>query len=123
MHTVHQIINFISATLMLFFALPKILGGATSIQGFQQFGTVLHLPPDFFRIFTGFSELAIAALIVLFSLKKGKLLGRIAFSFLLVTMLTALGIEFFARPEPKVALVTLAIALASLSTYRLKTIH
>jgi len=36
-------------------------------------------------------------------------------------MITALVLEFFGRPEPKIILVIIAVLLAVISVYRLKT--
>jgi hypothetical protein len=37
-------------------------------------------------------------------------------------MITALGLEFFARPEPLIVLVIISFILALLSLYKLKTL-
>ncbi len=108
--------------LMAFFAIPKLLGVPQSKEGFIQFENAIHIDADFFRIFTGISELGLALLILVFIIKKNKNIGKLAFAFLLVTMVTALGLEFFARPEPKMVLVIIAIVLAAISIFKLKTI-
>lgn len=117
-----QIINGIAIVVMIFFAIPKLLGKPQSIAGFKQFENAIHLDADFFRIFTGISELGLALLVLVFAFTKNKTIGKVAFGFLLITMLTALTLEFFARPEPKVILVVIAVILAFLSVYKLKTI-
>lgn len=117
-----QIINGIAIVVMIFFAIPKLLGKPQSIAGFKQFENAIHLDADFFRIFTGISELGLALLVLVFAFTKNKTIGKVAFGFLLITMLTALTLEFFARPEPKGILVVIAVILAFLSIYKLKTI-
>ncbi|QXP61250.1 DoxX family protein [Olleya sp. HaHaR_3_96] len=114
-----QIINIVIILAMVFFAIPKLLAKPQSIEGFKQFENAIHLNADIFRIFTGVSELALATLILVFAIKRHQVIGKIAFAFLLITMLTALILEFFARPEPKIVLVIIAIVLALLSLYRL----
>jgi|GEM_PF-1629804 len=119
---IRQLINSVSIGLMLFFALPKLLGKPQSVAGFNQFEQAIGLNADFFRLFTGISELSLAVLILIFALKTHKMIGKIAYGALLLTMGVALGLEFFARPEPKYGLVIIAIVLALLSIFQLKTI-
>lgn len=118
----NQIISIFIIGIMTFFAIPKLLGAAESVKGFKQFEAIVPLKPDIFRLFTGVSELGLALLFLVFVVNKNKTIGKIAFLFLLITMITALILEFFARPEPKIVLVVIAITLAILSLYRLKTI-
>ncbi len=108
---------------MTIFAIPKLLGKPQSIEGFKQFENAIHLNADFFRIFTGISELVLALFFLIFAINKNISIGKIAFSFLLITMITALVLEFFARPEPKNVLVFIAVILAAVSVHRLKTIN
>tara|TARA_R110002096_G_scaffold186967_2_gene366153 strand:- start:373 stop:771 length:399 start_codon:yes stop_codon:yes gene_type:complete len=118
---INQGINSVILVVMTFFAIPKLLGKPQSIEGFKQFENAIHLDADFFRIFTGVSELGLALLFLIFTINKNTTIGKMAFSFLLITMITALGLEFFARPEPKIILVIIAVILAVVSVYRLKT--
>jgi len=118
----NQAINIIVVLVMTFFAIPKLLGKPQSIEGFKQFENAIHLDADFFRVFTGVSEVGLALLVLFYAINKNITLGRIAFSFLLVTMLTALSLEFFARPEPKMVLVAIAIMLTLVSVYRLQSL-
>lgn len=118
----NQSINIVIIGIMTFFATPKLLGKPQSVEGFKQFENAIHLNADFFRIFTGISELGLALLFLIFVINKNRALGKIAFSFLLITMITALALEFFARPEPKIILVIIAVILAVISIFRLKTI-
>ncbi|WP_308993273.1 hypothetical protein QLS71_014610 [Mariniflexile litorale] len=119
---INQVINTVIILIMTFFAIPKLLGKPQSVEGFKQFENAIHLDANFFRIFTGISELGLAFLFLFFAINKNQILGKIAFSFLLITMITALGLEFFARPEPKLILVIIAVILSFLTIYRLKTI-
>lgn len=117
-----QIINTIIIFIMTFFAIPKLLGKPQSTAGFKQFENAIHLDADFFRIFTGISELGLAMLVLVFAFNKNKTIGKIAFSFLLIIMISALALEFFVRPKPIIALVVIAVILATLAIYRLRTI-
>ncbi|WP_396601881.1 hypothetical protein [Algibacter sp. R77976] len=119
----NQVINFAVIAVMTIFAIPKLLGKPQSIEGFKQFENAIHLNADFFRIFTGISELGMALLFLVFAINKNTTIGKIAFLFLLITMIMALGLEFFARPEPKIVLVIIAILLAVVSVYRLKSLN
>ncbi|WP_452231035.1 MULTISPECIES: DoxX family protein [unclassified Lacinutrix] len=116
----NQIINVLITAVMVFFAIPKLLGKPQSIEGFQQFENAFGIPADLFRIFTGIAELGLATLFIIFAINKNKTIGKIAFAFLLITMITALFLEFFARPEPKMILVIIAIILVLISVFRLK---
>lgn len=116
---ISQTISVISILAMAFFAIPKLLAKPTSVEGFQQFEKAIHLDANFFMIFTGISELSMAILILYFLIKQNTKLGLFAFAFLFVTMISALALEFFARPEPKMILVIIAIILAIFSVYQL----
>jgi prolipoprotein diacylglyceryltransferase len=118
----YQILNIAIIGILSIFALPKLLGKPQSIEGFKQFENAINLNADFFRIFTGISELGLALLFVIFAINKNRTIGRIAFSFLSITMITALILEFFARPQPKNLLVFIAVLLVVFSIYRLKTL-
>ena len=116
---ISQIINIISIVAMGYFAIPKLLAKPMSVAGFQQFENAIHINADFFRVFTGLSEMTMVILILYFAISQKIEVGIFAFLFLLITMLTALGLEFFARPEPKILLVIIAIVLALLSAYQI----
>ncbi len=119
----NQITNFIPVIAMIYFAIPKLLGMPRSIAGFKTFESAIHINADFFRIFTGVSELVLATLILIFVFSKNKTIGIFAFAFLLITMITALVLEFFARPEPVTLLVVIALILASISIYKLSLLR
>lgn len=116
---ISKTINIISILAMAFFAIPKLLSKPTSVAGFKQFEKAIHLNADFFMIFTGISELSMAILILYFAITQKIKVGIFAYAFLVITMISALGLEFFARPEPKMMLVIIAIILAIFSVYQL----
>ncbi|WP_230080239.1 DoxX family protein [Winogradskyella marina] len=122
MHIFNKVSNFIAAGLMVFFAIPKLIGVEKSVQGFEQFKSLVPLDPTFFRHFTGVVELVIAVLLLVYAIKRTKILGQLAYFLLLSTMLGGLTMEFFARPEPEMMLVVIAIILSALSIYKLKTL-
>lgn len=120
--------HFIIAVVMLRFAIPKILGQKVSVNGFNEITRSLPVSSDFFRIFTGLTELLIVFLAVLFllfffekikvlsSLKKYKRsISLAANGLLLATMTGALLAEFFTRETPKYVLVYIAIGLIIIS--------
>ncbi|MCM4172766.1 hypothetical protein DHD32_14840 [Arenibacter sp. TNZ] len=117
-----QIINIVPTIIMTYFAIPILMGKPQSIAGFKQFENAIGLDAGFFHIVTGVSELGLAPLLAIFSSNNNKVIGKLAFTFLLLTMITALGLEFFARPEPLIVLVIISFILALLSLYKLKTL-
>lgn len=114
--------NLIAAGLMLFFAIPKIIGIEKSVKGFEQFKSLVPIDPDIFRVFTGSVEIIIAILLIIYTIKNSNSLGKLAYFLLLATMIGGLTMEFFARPEPDMMLVVIAIILAVLSIYKLKVL-
>jgi len=107
---------------MVFFAVPKLVGAKKSLAGFEQFKSLVPLDPDVFRIFTGTIELSIAILLLLYTFKSKAILGKIAYGALLATMIGGLVMEFFARPQPEMMLVVIAVLLSLLSIVKLKRI-
>lgn len=122
MNIFNKVSNFIAAGLMLFFAIPKLIGLEKSVQGFEQFKSLVPLDPTIFRLFTGVVELAIAVLLLVYAIKQTLSLGQLAYFLLLSTMFGGLIMEFFARPKPELMLVVIAIILSGLSIYKLKTL-
>ncbi|MGJ8549546.1 MULTISPECIES: DoxX family protein [Winogradskyella] len=120
MNLFNKISNFVAAGLMLFFAIPKLVGVEKSVQGFKQFQSLVPLDPTVFRIFTGVVELAIALLLLAYAIKNINNLGKLAYFLLLSTMIGGLTMEFFARPKPEMLLVVIALVLSALSIYKLK---
>lgn len=120
MNMFNKISDLIAAGLMLFFAIPKLIGVEKSVEGFKQFESLVPLDPDVFRVFTGVVEILIAILLIAYAIKKVASLGRLSYFLLLSTMLGGLIMEFFARPKPDMMLVVIAILLSALSIYKLK---
>lgn len=114
-----RIINIISMVVMVYFAIPKLLAKPMSVAGFQQFENAIQINADFFRVFTGIAEISMVLFILYFSITQKIRVGIFAYAFLLITMISALLLEFFARPEPKMLLVIIAILLALFSVYQL----
>ena len=114
--------DLLAALLMLFFAIPKLIGAEKSVKGFEQFQSLIPIDPNIFRIFTGSVELIIALLLIFFTINNNKNIGKVAYFLLLSTMIGGLIMEFFARPEPAMMLVIIAILLSILSFFKLKSI-
>jgi len=121
--TLHTIGNLVAAGLMLFFAIPKLLGAEKSVKGFEQFESLVPLDPNIFRIFTGSVELIIVILLIIYTFKNKISLGKLAYFLLLATMIGGLIMEFFARPQPVMMLVIIAILLSIFSIYKLKMLQ
>lgn len=119
MNIFNKVSNLIAAGLMLFFAIPKLIGIEKSVQGFEQFKSLVPIDPDIFRVFTGSVEIIIAILLIIYTIKNTNSLGKLAYLLLLATMMGGLTMEFFARPEPDMMLVVIAIVLAVLSIIKL----
>ncbi len=117
-----QIINIVTVLTMTYFAIPKLLGKPQSVAGFEQFEKAIQLDAAFFRIFTGIAELSLVLMVLIFAFNRSKQLGTIAYAFLLTTMAVALGLEFFARPAPKILLVIIAIVMATFAILNLNII-
>ncbi|MEG3659057.1 hypothetical protein V5097_16715 [Arenibacter palladensis] len=119
MKTISSIINIISIVAMGYFAIPKLLAKPMSVAGFQQFENAIQIDADFFRVFTGIAEISMVLFILYFAITQKIRVGIFAYAFLLITMISALLLEFLARPEPKMLLVIIAILLALFSVYQL----
>jgi hypothetical protein len=117
-----MISNLVAAGLMLFFSIPKLIGVEKSVQGFEQFKSLVPIDPDIFRVFTGVVELIIAILLIIYTIKNTNSLGKLAYFLLLATMIGGLTMEFFARPKPEMMLVVIAVFLSVLSIYKLKVL-
>jgi len=122
MNLFNKISNLVAAGVMVFFSIPKLLGAEDAIKGFEQFRGFVPLEPDIFRIIAGLTEVTIAILLVVYTFKNKENLGKLAYFLLLSTMFSGLVLEFFARPEPEMTLVIIAIILSGLSIYKLKTL-
>jgi len=109
----------ISSLIMLRFALPKLQAMQVSAKSFAMFSTVLPINANFFMYFTGGVELLIIILLLssLF-IKNIELKNRfqiIGYVLLFSTMIGAILIEQFVRPEPKAFLMTIALVLTTIS--------
>lgn len=119
--TVAQIAALYAASLLLPFAIDKLAGTGSSIEGFAQIGAGLGVNPTFFRYFVGAQELAVsvglAAALVAFLPQVPRLerLGRLGVRLgapgLVATMIGALATEFYVRPGQQDWLVALAVKL------------
>ncbi|NRR93183.1 DoxX family protein [Winogradskyella undariae] len=116
----NKISNLVASGLMFFFGISKLVGVEKSVQGFEEFRTLLPLNPTVFRIVTGTVELIIALLILAYAIRNINNLGKLAYFLLLSFMIDSLIMEFFARPKPEVPLVIIALVLFGFSIYKLK---
>lgn len=109
--------TLLSVLMLIYFAIPKITYHEMSLKGFTDFSSKFGVEPIPFMLFTGYMELAIAALFVvgLLLLKVKPLLLTAANGLLLGTMLTGLYIEFFARTNAVHMLVIIALAFAAIA--------
>jgi hypothetical protein len=103
--------------MLIYFAIPKITYNEMSLKGFTDFSPAFGVEPVPFMLFTGYMELAIAALFVvgLLLLKVKPLLLPAANGLMLGTMLVGLYIEFFARTNPVHMLIIIALAFAAIA--------
>lgn len=119
--TIAQAAAVYASTRLLPFAIDKLTGTGSSIQGFAQIGAAIGVDPTFFRYFVGLQELlvslglaasALAFLPQLPALQRlGRLGVRLAAPGLIATMLGALATEFAVRPGQQTWLVVLALQL------------
>lgn len=117
---IRVLLVLVSAYEMGRFALPKLLAYDVSVKTFTYFGEVLPVNGTLFMYLTGVVELLIALLLLgsLIMFKNPKLQNKMqlaGFSLLLVTMLTAIGMEQFVRPQPVAFLMTIALSLCAIS--------
>lgn len=126
------LLHFIIVGVLLRFAIPKISGQRVSVEGFNEMSRSLPVSSDFFRVFTGVTELTIAFLSILFLLlsfgkinflsplyKYKRSISIAANGLLLATMSGALLAEFYARDNPKYLLVYIAVGLIIISIINL----
>lgn len=113
-----------AAWLLMPFAIDKLTGTGSSIEGFAQIGAGIGVDPTFFRYFVGVQELAVsiglAAAVVAWLQqvpwlqRLGRLGVRLGAPGLVATMLGALATEFYVRPGEQNWLVALALRLLAL---------
>ena len=110
-----------ASTRLLPFAIDKLTGTGSSIEGFAQIGAGLGVDPTFFRYFVGLQELLVslglAASVFAFLPQLPAVQGlarlgvRLAAPGLIATMAGALATEFYVRPGQQAWLVALALQL------------
>lgn len=119
-----QIAALYAASLLFPFAIDKLTGTGSSIEGFAQIGAGIGVNPTFFRYFVGLQELAVsvglAAGVFAFAPVGTLLQGlarlgiRLGAPGLVATMLGALATEFYVRPGQQDWLVALALRLLAI---------
>lgn len=110
-----------AASQLMPFAIDKLTGTGSSIEGFAQIGAGLGVDPTFFRYFVGVQELLVslglAATLVVFLpwLPAVQRLARfgvqLAAPGLVATMVGALATEYYVRPGQQDWLVAIALRL------------
>lgn len=114
--------DIVAALLMLFFAVPKLLGASRSVAGFQVIADHVGLDPTGLRLATGAIELAIAVLLIAPSWQargRSQVLALAGHVLLLGTMAGAVFTELVIRPGAAPVLLALALVLAGFSYLRL----
>jgi hypothetical protein len=109
---------------LLPFAIDKLTGTGSSIEGFAQIGAGLGVDPTFFRYFVGMQELLVslglAASLVAFlrwvpAVQRLARFGiQLAAPGLVATMVGALATEFVVRPGQQDWLVAIALRLIAI---------
>ena len=113
-----------ASTLLMPFAIDKLTGTGSSVEGFAQIGAGIGVDPTLFRYFVGLQELLVslglAASVVAFlpglpALQRPAQFGvRLAAPGLVATMCGALATEFYVRPGQQDWLVALALRLLAI---------
>ncbi|WP_396596370.1 DoxX family protein [Dokdonia sp. R86516] len=119
--TIAKILTIITIVAIGYFALPKLIGLEQSVKGFSNFNEVIGIPNNIARYVTGIVELITAILLIL-SLtltRKREVTHILGYLLLTGTMLGGLLTEYLIRPEPKMMLVYIAIALLIIAVYQL----
>ncbi len=122
--TLGQVAAVYAVTRLLPFAIDKLTGTGSSIEGFAQIGAAIGVDPTFFRYFVGIQELLVslglAASVFAFLPQMpalqwlGRLGVRLAAPGLIATMFGALATEFLVRPGQQNWLVALALQLLAI---------
>lgn len=109
---------------LLPFAIDKLTGTGSSIEGFAQIGAGLGVDPTFFRYFVGVQELLVSAglaaslAVFLPWLPAVQRLARFGLQLaapgLVATMIGALATEYVVRPGQQAWLVAIALRLLAL---------
>jgi predicted permease len=119
--TIANILTVVTILAIGYFAIPKLIGLEQSIKGFSNFNVRIGIPNNIARYVTGVVELITAVLLLLsLTLKRKREVTHILGYLLLTgTMLGGLLTEYLIRPEPKMMLVYIAIALLIIAVYQL----
>ena len=99
----HKIVPLISAGIMSYFGIKKLIASEVSVTEFTKFGAKIGVDPYAFMYFTGAVEM-ISVLLILGSIlktSKKELLGLGGHGMLMGTMIGAISTEFFIRDEVK----------------------
>ncbi len=122
---ISTILTVIVAIAIGLFALPKLIGLEQSIKGFSNFKKITGIPNNLARYATGVIELLTTILLIasITVKKKAEITHIISYLLLSATMLGGLLTEYLIRPEPKMALVIIAIVILSISVYQLVNTH
>lgn len=115
---------FYASSRLLPFAIDKLTGTGSSIEGFAQIGAGIGVDPTFFRYFVGVQELLVAlglaaALVVFLPwlpavARLARLGVQMAAPGLVATMLGALATEYYVRPGQQDWLVAIALRLLAI---------
>jgi hypothetical protein len=113
-----------ASTLLMPFAIDKLTGTGSSIEGFAQIGAGIGVDPTLFRYFVGVQELLVAAGLAAAVLAflpgvpvlrgLARVAVRLAAPGLVATMTGALATEFYVRPGQQDWLVALALQLLAI---------
>ncbi|AEE20956.1 DoxX family protein [Dokdonia sp. 4H-3-7-5] len=119
--TIANILTVVTILAIGYFAIPKLIGLEQSIKGFSNFNERIGIPNNIARCVTGVVELITAVLLLLSLTLKSKREVTHILGYLLLTgtMLGGLLTEYLIRPEPKMMLVYIAIALLIIAVYQL----
>lgn len=119
--TIANILTVVTILAIGYFAIPKLIGLEQSVKGFSNFNERIGIPSNVARYLTGVIELVTVILLILsLTLKrKAAVTHMIGYLLLSATMLGGLLTEYLIRPEPKMMLVYIAIALLIIAVYQL----
>ncbi|TVZ22796.1 DoxX-like protein [Dokdonia sp. Hel_I_63] len=117
--TIAKLLTIITIVAIGYFALPKLIGLEQSVKGFSNFNEVIGIPNNIARYVTGVVELITAILLILSLTRKSEVAHILGYLLLTGTMLGGLLTEYLIRPEPKMMLVYIAIALLIIAVYQL----
>lgn len=117
-----QIADALTALIMLWFSIPKLIGASRSVEGFRVIGAFLGVGELAPRLVTGVVELVIVSLLAASLFARSDLRPRLslaAHSLLLATMSGAAFTEMFVRPGAANGLLALALLLSAFAGLRI----